>query len=90
MRMTANVADLDVMGKGRIECRPISAFERETTSVCYVPTEVQDERIAYIVVQIEPEQSEALILGFVSTSIVKNCPYIVSVQYLIYPCISTI
>lgn len=65
MRMTANVADLDVIRKGRIECRPISALERETTSVCYVPTEVQDERIAYIVVQLEPEQSEALILGFV-------------------------
>ncbi|MGQ4650248.1 DUF1822 family protein [Lyngbya aestuarii] len=65
MRMTTNVADLDVIGRGRIECRPICAFDRDTTSVCYVPTEVQDERIAYVVVQIEPEQPEALILGFV-------------------------
>ncbi|NES18931.1 MAG: DUF1822 family protein [Symploca sp. SIO3E6] len=65
MQMTANVADLDVIGRGSIECRPISEWERETKSVCYVPTEVQDERIAYVVVQIEPEQREALILGFV-------------------------
>lgn len=65
MRMTANVADLDLIGQGRIECRPISAWERDTKSACYVPTEVQDERIAYVVVQIEQEQPEALILGFV-------------------------
>ncbi len=65
MRMTANVADLEAVGRGRIECRPISAFERNATATCYVPTEVQDDRIAYIVVQIEPEQPEALILGFV-------------------------
>ncbi|NER30175.1 MAG: DUF1822 family protein [Symploca sp. SIO1C4] len=65
MRMTTNIADLEVIGRGRIECRPISAWERETNSQCYLPTEVQDERIAYVVMQIEPEQSEALILGFV-------------------------
>jgi|GEM_PF-1150694 len=77
MRMTANVADLDVIGKGCIECRPISEWERETKSVCYVPTEVQDKRIAYVVVQIEPEQPKALILGFVervnSEEVPLNC-----------------
>ncbi|NEO99800.1 MAG: DUF1822 family protein [Symploca sp. SIO2E9] len=64
MRMTTNVADLEVIGKGRIECRSISALERENTAECYVPTEVKDERIAYVVTQIESERSDALILGF--------------------------
>ncbi|MGJ3252216.1 MAG: DUF1822 family protein [Elainellaceae cyanobacterium] len=63
MRMTTNVADLEVIGRGRIECRPMSPSVQDT-SVCYVPTDVQSDRLAYVVVQIEPDQSNALILGF--------------------------
>lgn len=66
MRMTTNVADLDIVGRGRIECRPVTVSQRDTNAVCYVPTEVQGDRMAYVVVQIEPDQPEALILGFVA------------------------
>ena len=62
MRMTTNVADLEIRGRGRIECRPISSSEAGMT--CYVPAEVQGDRMAYLVVQVEPEQPQALILGF--------------------------
>jgi hypothetical protein len=65
MRMITNVADLEVRGLGRIECRPVSFSQQDVASVCSVPTEVQGDRIAYIFVQIDPEQPEALILGFV-------------------------
>ncbi|MGJ3249106.1 MAG: DUF1822 family protein [Elainellaceae cyanobacterium] len=63
MRMTTNVADLEVVGQGRIECRPVSPSE-QNASVCYIPTEAQDDRIAYVVVQVEADQPNALILGF--------------------------
>lgn len=64
MRMLMNVADLDIVGRGRIECRPVSPAEY-ADSICYVPTDVQGDRIAYVVIEIDPNQPQALILGFV-------------------------
>jgi len=64
MRLTTNVADLEIVGKGRIECRPVSPAAPDAELACYVPTEVQGDRLAYIVVQIEANQPQALILGF--------------------------
>lgn len=64
MRMTTNVADLEVVGRGKLECRPVSLPEQEESG-CYIPTEVQGDRIAYVIVQIDPKQPEALILGFI-------------------------
>jgi len=64
MRLTTNVADLEIVGKGRIECRPVSPAAPDAELACYVPTEVQGDRLAYIVVQIEANHPRALILGF--------------------------
>ncbi|MCU0541130.1 MAG: DUF1822 family protein [Oscillatoriaceae cyanobacterium Prado104] len=62
-RLLANVADLEVTGLGFLECRPM----QKSASFCYVPPEVQDERIGYVVVQIDEEAGEAILLGFAAT-----------------------
>ncbi|WP_293335740.1 DUF1822 family protein [Microcoleus sp. CAWBG58] len=59
-RLLANVADLEVTGLGTLECRPM----RKSDRFCYVPAEVQDERLGYIVVQIDEEEQQATLLGF--------------------------
>ncbi len=59
-RLLANVADLEVTGVGTLECRPM----RKSDSFCYVPAEVQDDRLGYIAVQIDEEEQQATLLGF--------------------------
>ncbi|NET57701.1 MAG: DUF1822 family protein [Symploca sp. SIO2E6] len=63
MRMVANVADLEVVGVGRLECRPLGAQQ----SSCYIPPEIWQERIGYVLVQIDESSLEATILGFTQT-----------------------
>jgi Protein of unknown function (DUF1822) len=79
IQCVADVADLEVLGSGRLECRPlIGEIHRDTT--CYIPPEVQSDcagrsgkadRIAYVVVQIDPAASCANLLGFSKT--VTSC-----------------
>ncbi len=79
VRLFADVADLRVVGRGRLECRPV---QRGTASVCHVPAEVHTDRIAYVVVELDevtaapgaciPENcdlkhQQAHLLGFVPT-----------------------
>ena len=60
LRITMDVADLDIVGYGRIECCPISPASMTTPSpVCIVPAEVREERVGYIVVQIEGDLATA-------------------------------
>ncbi len=60
VRMCADVADLEVIGIGRLECRPV----RKDQQTCYVPPEVRTDRIGYVVVQIDESSLEATVLGF--------------------------
>lgn len=65
MRSVLNVADLEVMGRGRLECRPVPETELAAeNSTCYVPTEVHDDRIGYLVVQLNADDATATLLGF--------------------------
>ena len=66
MRMSADVADLEVTGVGYLECIPCQI----PTSSYTVPPEVMNDRIGYIVVQIDDSLREGTILGF--TSRVQN------------------
>jgi hypothetical protein len=61
MRLFADVADLAMPTVGRLECRPISSFEH----ICSVPPETWEERVGYVVVQIDESLQEAKLLGFV-------------------------
>ncbi|MFQ3615985.1 MAG: DUF1822 family protein [Cyanobacteriota bacterium] len=62
-RLAADVADLEVIGAGRLECRPI----QNLSTPCPVPPEVWGDRIGYVAVHIDASQREASILGFTPT-----------------------
>jgi hypothetical protein len=63
-RLCADVADLEVTGVGRLECRPLRLDEQ----TCYIPPEVWSDRIGYVVVQIDESSFEATVLGFTQTA----------------------
>ena len=63
LQLCANVADLQVTGLGRLECRPV----REEQQTVSIPSEVQIDRIGYVVVRIFDHLKTAEILGFVKT-----------------------
>ena len=60
VRLCADVADLEITGIGRLECRPYSSSQ----ATCYIPPEVWSDRVGYIVVQIDEASQEATVLGF--------------------------
>ncbi|NER81034.1 MAG: DUF1822 family protein [Leptolyngbya sp. SIO1D8] len=60
VRLMSNVADLLIVDKGRIDCRPVKP-EAET---CWIPLEAHSDRIGYIIVRLDTDQ-EATLLGFV-------------------------
>ncbi|BAU41356.1 DUF1822 family protein [Leptolyngbya sp. O-77] len=62
-RLAADVADLEVIGAGRLECRPV----QNVSTPCPVPPEVWGDRIGYVAVHIDASQREASILGFTPT-----------------------
>jgi hypothetical protein len=61
MRLVTDVADLEIPTFGRLECRPVSIFEH----TCSFPPETWEERIGYVVVQIDESLQTAKLLGFV-------------------------
>ncbi len=61
MRTCTNVADLELPGVGRLECRPVKPNEER----CQVPAETWEDRIGYVVVQVDESSQAAQILGFV-------------------------
>lgn len=69
-RMCADVADLEVIGVGRLECRPLRVHEQS----CYIPPEVWSDRIGYVVVQIDESALEANVLGFTQTADREELP----------------
>lgn len=61
MRFGTDVADLEVPGVGKIECRPASINDE----FCYIPAETWGTRAAYVVVIIDESLQFAKIMGFV-------------------------
>ena len=61
MRVCMDVADLELPGVGRLECRPV----KPDCDRCLVPAETWEDRVGYVVVQVDEASSEAQILGFV-------------------------
>jgi Protein of unknown function (DUF1822) len=60
-----DVADLEVKGFGKIECRPVELENKDNT--IRVPLEVCLDRIGYIFVQIDESLKRATLLGFSKT-----------------------
>ncbi len=61
VQICADIADLEIEGVGKLECRSILSGEE----ICYVPAEVWAERIGYVVVQFDSDWRSASLLGFV-------------------------
>jgi hypothetical protein len=70
VRSCADVADLEIIEIGRLECRPLQG-DRD---VCSIPPEVWEDRIGYIVVKISDDLQEANILGFTQHAAVEELP----------------
>ncbi|HEY9846453.1 MAG TPA: DUF1822 family protein, partial [Candidatus Caenarcaniphilales bacterium] len=70
MRLSADIADLEVPGRGRLECRPIKAHEL----ACTIPPEAWSDRIGYLVVRIDESLREATLLGFTQTAAMDVFP----------------
>ncbi|MGF1523719.1 MAG: DUF1822 family protein [Leptolyngbyaceae cyanobacterium] len=60
VRLMNNVADLFVVGRGHMDCRPVPP-DAET---CWIPLAAHSDRIGYIIVRLDTDQ-EATLLGFV-------------------------
>lgn len=60
MQSFLNIADLEVRNYGKLECRPVLPDQESL----YVPEEVWEERIGYIVVQLDESLEQATLLGF--------------------------
>ncbi|NJN86810.1 MAG: DUF1822 family protein [Leptolyngbyaceae cyanobacterium SL_7_1] len=69
-QLCADTADLMLPDYGRLECRPVSAL----AATCPVPPEVWDDRIGYVIVQIEEATQQATLLGFVEHATVEELP----------------
>ena len=75
MRMMINTADLEIVGRGRLECRPLSTEELNgKTPTCYIPSDVQGDRIGYVVVHLDAD--EAILLGFAPIAETEHLPLI--------------
>jgi Protein of unknown function (DUF1822) len=62
MRLCADVADLEIVNIGRLECRPVGISQTNFS----VPFEVWESRIGYVVVELNEEIGQAKFLGFIS------------------------
>lgn len=62
-QLLMDIADLEVSGLGKLECRPVWL---ETESV-EIPLEVWSNRIGYVVVQLDNSLRQATLLGFSET-----------------------
>lgn len=60
MQPLMNIADLEIEGIGKIECRPVLPEDE----FCYIPVDTWENRIGYIVVEIDELSREATLLGF--------------------------
>ncbi len=72
MRATTDVADLELPGVGRLECRPV----RPHAAACAVPPETWDDRVGYVVVQVNESSEEAQLLGFVPAAAAEDLPLV--------------
>jgi hypothetical protein len=60
VQFAGDVADLRIVGKGALECRPASPGEVSWT----IPEMAQIDRIGYVIVQIDQAIAESTLLGF--------------------------
>jgi len=60
MQTFGNIADLEIKGKGKIECR----YVLPDSKIVEIPAETWSDRIGYVAIQFDRELTEAKLLGF--------------------------
>lgn len=70
MQSLADVADLEVKNLGKLECRAVSG----DVEFVHIPAEALQERIGYVVVQLDEYSREATLLGFVEKVTTEELP----------------
>ncbi|NJM72557.1 MAG: DUF1822 family protein [Scytonema sp. RU_4_4] len=70
LRLCADIADLKLPELGSLECRPVRFPEQ----ICYIPPETWEERVGYVVVQIDESLQEAKLLGYVRHVATEELP----------------
>ena len=68
VRLCEDVADLMVKGLGKLECRPLLP-NSVTRNIYHLPPEVWEERIGYLVVEIDTDRNRATLLGFTPVAV---------------------
>ena len=69
VRLMNNVADLFIVGRGHVDCRPV----KPDAETCWIPLEAHSDRIGYIMVRLDTDQ-EATLLGFVAQVHLEHVP----------------
>ncbi|MCC3405497.1 MAG: DUF1822 family protein [Microcoleus sp. PH2017_10_PVI_O_A] len=62
-----DVADLDIVGVGKIECRPVLP----DSQTCNIPSDAWENRIGYVAVQLNQSLKEATLLGFTRAAVAE-------------------
>ena len=70
MQTLMNIADLNIPNHGKLECRAVLP----NSEFVEIPTEVWEDRIGYVAVQLDQSLKEATIIGFVETVAVEKLP----------------
>ncbi len=70
MRLCTDIADIVLPGVGTLECRPVRMHQQ----ICYIPPETWEERVGYVVVQVDESLQEANLLGFVRSAATEELP----------------
>ncbi|NEO63571.1 MAG: DUF1822 family protein [Moorea sp. SIO4G2] len=65
LRSLMNVSDLIVKDWGKLECRPVLPGDQ----VCDIPPESRQDRVGYVVVEINQPSNQAKLLGFAKTAL---------------------
>jgi len=63
MQTLMDVADIEITGIGKLECRPVLPTDEN----CYIPTDTWENRIGYVAVEIDESSREATLFGFYPT-----------------------
>lgn len=70
LQVLVDSADLWVSDRGRLECRAVLPDAK----VCVIPAQVWSDRMAYLVVQLNADLTEATLLGFVRRVATEDLP----------------
>jgi hypothetical protein len=59
-----DVADIEILNLGKLECRPVLPQDQ----IIHIPSEVWSDRIGYVAVQLDQSLKQATLLGFSQTA----------------------